>query len=111
MARLFISQAQMDKWTSEGKVKLEDSVMHLPALNRSFSLESGVVIESVVEGEDRHNLIGRAKSATQLQEMGAEHYGTSVILGDVGYECVEGFLGTPVDTAPVGGSGLLRLGG
>jgi hypothetical protein len=113
MARLFISQAQMDKWTSEGKVKLEDDVMHLPALNRSFRLETGVCFESVVEGgDDRHGLIGRAKSSNQLQELGAEHYGTSVILGEIGYEVVEGFLGTPVDSAQgVAGSGLLRLGG
>jgi hypothetical protein len=111
MARLFMSQAQMDRWTSEGKIKLEDDVMHLPALNRSFQLSSAVLFENMVDGQDVHSLIGKVKTLDQLTGMGAEHYGNSVILGEVGYECVEGFVGIPVEAGGVGGSGLLRLGG
>ncbi len=110
MARLFISQDQMDRWTAEGKVHLADDVMHLPALNRSFKLVTAVYFQAMVEGVDVHGLLGRVKSEQQLFSLGAEHYGASVILGEVGYECVEGFLGAPVEAgASVGGSGLLKL--
>jgi hypothetical protein len=110
MARLFISQEQMDRWTSEGKVKLEDDLMHLPALNRSFRLSSAVFINKLIDGVDSHSLIGRVKSDVQIGELKAEHYGNSLIVGEVGYECVEGFVGTPVEGAHMGGSGLLKLG-
>jgi hypothetical protein len=107
MARLFISTDQMDRWTAEGKVSLQDDLMTLPALGRSFRLRTAVRFLSVVEGTDTHGLIGRVKTDDQLAELGGEHYGASVIMGDVGYECEEGFIGLPVDG---GASGLLKLG-
>ena len=109
MARLFVSQDQMDRWTSEGKVKLEDDLMLLPALGRSFRLQSAVYFTQVVAGADDTRLIGRVKSDEQLAEMHAEHYGASVIVGEVGYECEEGFVGMPVEGNVGGASGLLRL--
>lgn len=110
MARLFVSQDQMDRWTSEGKVRLEDDVMTLPALSRSFKLTSAVYFTKLVDGNDDRQLLGRVKSQKQLEELAAEHYGQSVIVGDVGYECVEGFLGAPIESGAVAGSGLLKLG-
>jgi hypothetical protein len=100
----------MDRWTAEGKVRLDDDLMQLPALNRSFKLSPAVYFQAMVDGADAHNLLGRVKSQEQLQELGAEHYGASVILGEVGYECVEGFLGHPADDDGMRGSGLLKLG-
>jgi hypothetical protein len=108
MARLFISADQMDRWSAEGKVTLQDDIMTLPALGRSFQLRTAVRFLSVIEGADAHGLIGRVKTDEQLAEMSGEHYGASVIMGDVGYECEEGFIGLPVDGS--GGSGLLKLG-
>jgi hypothetical protein len=108
MARLFISADQMDRWTGEGKVSLQDDLMTLPAMGRSFKLRTAVRFLSVIEGGDAHGLVGRVKTDEQLAEMGGEHYGASVIMGDVGYECEEGFIGLPVDG---GASGLLKLGG
>jgi hypothetical protein len=111
MARLFISSDQLDRWTVEGKVTLNDDLMALPALGRSFKLKSAVRFLKVVEGADRHALIGRVKTDEQLGELGGEHYGASVIIGEVGYECEEGFLGVPVDgSGSSGASGLLKLG-
>jgi hypothetical protein len=107
MARLYISADQLDRWTAEGKVSLQDDLMTLPALGRSFRLRTAVRFLSVIEGSDAHTLVGRVKTQEQLGEMGGEHYGESVIMGDVGYECEEGFVGLPVDG---GASGLLKLG-
>lgn len=107
MARLFISADQIDRWSNEGKVHLEDDVMTLPALGRSFALRTAVRFLKVIEGSDVHGLLGRVKTTEQLGTMGGEHYGASVIFGDIGYECEEGFVGLPVDG---GHSGLLKLG-
>jgi hypothetical protein len=107
MARLFISADQMDRWSVENKVTLNDDIMLLPALNRSFKLRTAVRFLSVIEGADAHGLLGRVKTDDQLAEMGGEHYGASVIMGEVGYECEEGFIGLPIDG---GASGLLKLG-
>jgi hypothetical protein len=98
----------MDRWTAEGRVSLSDDVMLLPAMDRSFKLRTAVRFVSVIEGTDAHGLVGRVKSDEQLAEMGGEHYGASVIMGEVGYECEEGFIGVPIDG---GASGLLKLGG
>jgi hypothetical protein len=112
MARLYISADQMDRWTAEGKVALQDDLMSLPAMNRSFRLRAAVRFIGVVDGADTHGLVGRVKSDEQLAQMGGEHYGASVIMGEVGYECEEGFLGTPADpnaAGSSGASGLLKL--
>jgi hypothetical protein len=111
VARLFVSQDQLDRWTIEGKVRLEDDLMTLPALGRSFRLRTAVHFTALVEGVDQSRLIGRVKTEDQLAEIGAEHYGSSVILGELGYEVEEGFLGTPAEGGGGGTSGLLRLGG
>lgn len=105
MARLFVSQDQMDRWTGSGKVTLSDDVMRLPALARSFKLETAVRFTGVIDGADDQGLLGRVKTAAQLKQLGAEHYGASVIFGDVGYECEEGFVGTALD-AGASASGL-----
>jgi hypothetical protein len=108
MARLFISADQMDRWTAEGKVSLSDDVMTLPALGRSFQLRTAVRFKGVSDATaDTHGLVGRVKTDTQLAELGCEQYGSSVILGEVGYECEEGFIGLPVDGSH---SGLLKIG-
>lgn len=110
MARLFISQKQLDHWIADGKVRLDDDVMSLPAMGRSFRLRGAVHFASAIGGADDNGLIGRIKTDEQLAELGAEHYGVSVIIGEIGYECEEGFVGVPVEGGAGGGaSGLLRL--
>ncbi len=110
MARLFVSQEQMDTWTTEGRVQIEDDVMNLPALGRSFRLDPAVYFQSMIEGADVRQMLGKVKSLHQLSSLGAEHYPGSVIFGETAYECVDGFLGTPVESNVGGASGLLRLG-
>jgi hypothetical protein len=111
VARLFVSQDQLDRWTVEGKVKLEEDLMTLPAMSRSFRLRPAVHFTALVEGVDRERLIGRVKTEEQLAQIGAEHYGSSVLVGELGYECEEGFVGVPAEGSAGGASGLLRLGG
>ena len=92
-------------------MKLEDDLMAIPALGRSFKLYSGVHFTKMVEGMDRHGLVGHVKTDAQLNALGAERCGASVLFGDVGYECVEGFIGVPIEATSLGASGLIQLGG
>jgi hypothetical protein len=110
MARLFISQSRLDKWISEGKVTLEGDVMRVVAMARAFSLAPAVHITKIIDGRDDLQLVGCCKTSEQLVQVGAEHYGPSVIVGEIGYECTEGFIGMPVDgTLNTESSGLFRL--
>ncbi len=80
---------------SQGKISLDGDVMSVPELGRTFRLESAVYVQKLIDGEDRFNLLERVKTHSQLQKLNAEHYGTSLIIQDVGYECAEGFVGAP----------------
>ena len=103
----------MDLWTSGGKVTLEDDLMTVAAadesLRRSFHLETAVRFLTLSGGEDEASLVGKVKSVSELAKVGAEHFGTSVILRETAYECEEGFIGTPTDARRASGSGLLHL--
>jgi hypothetical protein len=110
MARLFISQAQMDRWAQDGKVSLNSDLMTIPGLGRTFRVRSAVHFTRSIEGTDAHKLVGKVKTDEQLGRMSAEHYGASVIVGEVGYECTEGFVGVPTEDGAGGASGLLKLG-
>jgi len=110
VARLYVSQAQMDSWTTGGKVGLKDDLMTVPALGRTFRLESAVRIVKIVGGDDDKSLVGKVKTSAELAGEGAEHYGASVIVADSAYECEEGFVGIPTDAPSTSGSGLLDLG-
>ncbi len=103
----------MDQWTTGGKVTLEDDLMTVAAadesLRRSFRLETAVRFLILSGGEDESLLVGKVKGVGELASIGAEHFGTSVILRETAYECEEGFIGTPTDARPATGSGLLHL--
>jgi hypothetical protein len=112
VARLFVSQERIDRWSSEGKVTIEEDIMSLPALGRSFRLRPAVYITRVLSREkDIHRLLGRVKTAEQLSQMGAENFANSLILGEVAYECEPGFVGEVIGAAGVspGGGGISGL--
>jgi hypothetical protein len=100
----------MDQWTTGGKVGLDNDLMTVPAMNRSFRLEGAVRFIKVVGGSDERVLLGKVKTLLDLAAIGAEQYGASVIVGDSAYECEEGFIGAPTDAEVTSGSGLLDLG-
>ena len=45
---------------------------------------------------DPHQLVGCVKSSQELAQMGAEHYDTSVVLGEQAYTVQPGFIAVPV---------------
>jgi hypothetical protein len=110
LARLFVSQERIDRWSNEGKVAIDGDVMLLPALGRSFRLRPALYIARVVsDNADAHDLLGRVKSEEQLAALGAETYVNSVILGEVAYECEPGFLGEVVGGDNLGSDGMEQM--
>ena len=88
MARLFISQARIDKLTADDRVVLDGDRLELPALGATFKLHPAVHFLRLVSDEgDPHGLIGRVKTEEQLKKLGAELLATSVLLGETAYDC------------------------
>jgi hypothetical protein len=107
--RIFVSQQRMQQWTEDGKVSVENNVMILPTLGKSFRLTEAVHITKVVsDGGDAHRLIGRVKTLEQLKQLGAETYHGSVVIEDTAYECEHGFVGEVI-AGQTSGSGLHKL--
>ena len=94
MAAVFITNAMLTQWSDQGKVRLDDTTLTLLQENRTVKLKPAVRFTKLIDpGEDPNKLIGKVKTPEQLAEMKAEHYMDSVILGDIGYTVVEGYLG------------------
>lgn len=93
MPAVFLSNDMLQQWSDQGKVKLDDTVLTLLGENRTVALTPAVRFTAMIDGTDTEKLLGKVKTTAWLAEFGAEHYMDSVILGDVGYTVVEGFLG------------------
>lgn len=94
MAAVFITNAMLTQWSDQGKVRLDDTTLTLLQEDRTVKLQPAVRFLKLIDGgEDPNKLLGKVKTPEQLTEMKAEHYMDSVILGDIGYTVVEGFLG------------------
>lgn len=94
MAAVFITNAMLTQWSDQGKVRLDDTTLTLLQENRTVKLQPAVRFLKLIDGgDDANKLIGKVKTPEQILEMKAEHYMDSVILGDIGYTVVEGFLG------------------
>jgi len=94
--RVFLPQDTLDVWLSDGKVEVEGETMTLEP-GQTFQLKTAVRFLSELTGEpDEHELIGKVKDLEQITSLGGEHCADSVILGDLAYEVVEGFVGEPL---------------
>jgi hypothetical protein len=95
MARMFISYPHLDGWIEKQKVIITGDQMTMDD-GKNYRLAAAVYFRSVVGGEaDPNNLIGKVKTEVQLAALNAEHYKDSVLVGDVGYQVLEGFVSEP----------------
>jgi hypothetical protein len=94
--RLFVSQALLDAWVSQGRIDVDGTSLALApeaGRQRRYALEPAVRFLRVVGGgEDAHGLVSRVKSLAQVKDLGGEAMAGSVVLGDVAYEVEPGFL-------------------
>jgi hypothetical protein len=97
MARLFISQERLDAWTVEDRVDVQGDVMTLSADGRAFIIRPAVLFNRVAGAEaDDRGLIGTVLDEQALAKLEADHYMSSVIIGDTAYDVTAGFLGDPL---------------
>ncbi len=104
MPRIFISQSLVDIWISEGKADLERDFLRVPSGAESVALfiNPAVYFDCVDGSEtDEAEVVGKVKTSQELAQLGAEHYDTSVVLGDAAYTVVPGIIATAVDAQGV----------
>lgn len=102
MPRIFVAQTLADSWLSAGRVSLERDLLRLPAVQggavTDLFINPAVFFERIDGSEsDVHDVVGRVKTAQELAQMGADHYESSVVMGDYAYTVVPGYLAIPVD--------------
>lgn len=96
--RVFWPQTLLDQWIVDEKIVLENDTLVIREKNQAYKVFQAVFFETDVgDGSDTLGLIGRVKEVVALDEMGAEHYMDSVLIGDAAYQVVPGFIGTPVE--------------
>jgi hypothetical protein len=93
---LFVSQALLDTWASQGRVDLDARGLALlsgEGQGRRYALEPAARFLRVVGGgEDGQRLLARVKTLAQIRELGGEALADSVVVGDVAYEVEPGYL-------------------
>jgi hypothetical protein len=95
--RVFFPQDSLDQWIGESRVDLVGNELIIKAENRRYRVIEAVRVLSEVTGSpDVNELVGKVKSLTFLNELGAEILGTSMVLGDNAYEVMPGFMGTAI---------------
>ena len=95
--KVFFPQEALDAWVVTGSVELHDQDLLLKDEGRRYRLSEGARILKEVTGEpDSFDLVGKCKTLTFLQELGADILERSMIIDNNAYDIVPGFLGTPL---------------
>jgi hypothetical protein len=95
--RLFWPQEMIDEWMLEEQAVIEGDVLTLVREQRRYDVHQAVLfLADVGDGADPHGLVGRVKEITSLEELHAERYLDSVLIGDSAYKVVPGFAGEPL---------------
>src|SRR5256885_15597684 len=100
--RLFATSELLDRWIATGRVELAGRVLVVCATGQRYAVEEAVrVVREVTGAGDPRGLVGRVRTVDAFTALGAEALGRGMVLGEVAYDVVPGFVLTPV-TAPPG---------
>lgn len=97
--KLFLPQKTLEDWALSEKADLMDGKLVVKEPKSSHTTTPAVHFTRIVSGEDAQSLVGRVKTLEQIAQMGGEHMSDSVIIGELAYEVVEGYI-TEVPVAP-----------
>lgn len=99
MQRIFIAQARVDQWEAQQKVYLQGDFIRMVAYAELAMYISPAVFFERVDGSDTdpYDIVGSVKTSEELASMGADHYESSVVLGDHAYSVSPGFVAMPVE--------------
>ena len=94
--RVFFPQLLLDQWGIDGKIDLTGSELILLADGRRYKIVEAVRVMTEVTGaNDVHQIVGKTKPKSALDEIGAEILENSMIIGDNAYDVIPGWMGTP----------------
>jgi hypothetical protein len=89
---LFVPQTVLDKWSEQGRIRVDGTVLTILGDGKDFDLTNAVRFIKLEAGEDSAGLLQKVKTTEALKQMGAEHYLASVLLGEVAYQVQQGYL-------------------
>lgn len=91
--KLFITQATIDKLSSESRVEIEGDIMScFFQEQQSYKLTSAVKFTAIdSRPDDPHNLVGKIIPVNILKQKGVELYRDSAIYKDEAYKVEQGF--------------------
>jgi len=99
--RVFFPQPILDALIADERVDIQGAEMLLRDEGRRYTISEAVhVLRDAAGGGDRSGLLGKVKTRDQLNELGAEVFENSMIVGDDAYDVVPGFVGAPLGAAP-----------
>lgn len=96
--RVFFPQACLDQWAVEGKIEVTPTelLLGVAGAGRRYTMDEAVhVVVEVTGTDDPHGIIGKVKSKSELESLGAEILENSMIIGDNAYDVVPGWVGAP----------------
>ncbi len=95
--RVFFPSGALDEWVHADRIDLSATEFSIRAEGRRYRIiEAARVLAEVTGGEDVYDIVGKVKTVNFLHELGAELLGSSMIIGDLAFDVVPGFIGSPV---------------
>ena len=96
--RIFVSQASIDRWMGAGGIAIDGEMLRMHAMPQALLAIAPAVYFERIDGADSdpYDIIGAVKTQPELAQMGADHYETSVVLGEYAYTVKPGFVATTV---------------
>lgn len=96
---MFFPQLALDQLVHDDRVDLVGNQLVIRNEQRKYRVVEAVrIMKEVTGGLDTYELVGKVKSVSFVTELGAEVLDTSMVLGDLAYEVVPGFLGAPINS-------------
>src|SRR5687768_6775251 len=84
--QVFFPQLLLDQWGIEGKIDLTATELIVLAEGRRYKISEAVHVVAEVSGaNDEQKLVGKVKPNALLNELGAEIFENSMILGENAY--------------------------
>ncbi len=90
--KLFLPQKTLEDWSTTDKADLQDGKLVVMENKAAHAVTPAVHFVKLVSGNDTHQLVGRVKTMSQLDTLGAEHMMDSVIVGETAYEVTAGYV-------------------
>lgn len=97
--RVFFPQALLDAWIADERVELHGTELLLRDEGRRYAISEAFHVFRDATGTSKSDLLGTVKTKEQLDQIGAEVFEASMILGDDAFDVVPGFVGEPVGVA------------